>query len=106
MRHETLFYLITTAESGKDAEAFFVHQVANKRAGWAQVQGIVKRKLDMMHYSTDLNDLRSPPGDRLEALKRGLRGYHSIRINDQWRIVFRWTEAGPEEVAIVDYHKG
>ena len=92
--------------SDKDAEAFFVRQAANKRAGWAQVRGIVRRKLDMMHYAAELGDLRSPPGNRLEALKRDLKGYHSIRVNDQWRIVFRWTEAGPQEVAIVDYHKG
>ena len=60
----------------------------------------------MMHYAAELGDLRSPPDNRLEALKRDLKGYHSIRINDQWRIVFRWTEAGPQEVVIVDYHKG
>lgn len=60
----------------------------------------------MMHYAINLSDLRSPPGNRLEELKHDLAGYHSIRVNDQWRIVFRWTDAGPAEVAIVDYHKG
>ena len=92
--------------SDKDTEAFFVHQVAGKRVRWAQLRTIVRRKLDMLHYSVDLGDLRSPPGNRLEALKHDLVGYHSIRINDQWRIVFRWTDAGPAEVTIVDYHKG
>lgn len=91
--------------SDKDAEIFFVHRIVGKRVGWAQIQGIARRKLDMMHYSDNLADLRSPPGNRLEALKHDLEGYHSIRINDQWRIVFRWTDAGPTEVAIVDYHK-
>lgn len=90
----------------RDAEACFVNQTVGKRVGWAQIRGIVRRKLDMMHYAVDLNDLRSPPGNRLEALKYDLEGYHSIRINDQWRIVFRWTDAGPVEVAIADYHKG
>ena len=92
--------------SDKAAEAFFIDHALGKRVGWAQVQGIVRRKLDVMHYATSLGDLQSPPGNRLEALKYDLDGYHSIRINNQWRIIFRWTDAGPAEVAIVDYHKG
>jgi proteic killer suppression protein len=51
-----------------------------------------------------LRDMALPPGNRLEALKGDLAGKHSIRINAQWRIVFRWTNAGPDEVEIVDYH--
>ena len=90
----------------KEAEAFFIHGKATKKTGWIQVQNIVKRKLDMMHYSTELSDLRSPPGNRLEVLKHDRKGYHSIRINDKWRIIFEWTEAGPEKVAVVDYHRG
>jgi len=62
------------------------------------------RKLDVLHQARDLNDLRAPPGNRLEALAGDRRGQHSIRINDQWRICFRWTHAGPEDVEIVDYH--
>jgi len=58
----------------------------------------------MVNNAGVLNDLRSPPGNRLEALVGDLKGKHSIRINDQWRIVFRWTANGPEEVEIVDYH--
>jgi len=54
--------------------------------------------------TANLQDLASPPGNRLEALKGDLAGRHSIRINDQWRVVFRWTDAGPEDVEIVDYH--
>jgi len=57
-----------------------------------------------MNRSRELTDLAVPPGNRLEALQGDLEGFHSIRINQQWRIVFRWTEAGPAEVAIVDYH--
>jgi proteic killer suppression protein len=52
----------------------------------------------------ELTDLASPPGNRLEALKGNLAGYHSIRINDQWRVVFRWTGSGPDDVDILDYH--
>ena len=58
----------------------------------------------MIDYAHVLDDLRSPPGNRLEALKGNLRGMHSIRVNDQWRIIFRWTEAGPADVDVVDYH--
>jgi proteic killer suppression protein len=58
----------------------------------------------MLHYATQLEDLRAPPNNRLEALKGDLAGLHSIRINDQWRVVFRWTNHGPSEVRIVDYH--
>jgi proteic killer suppression protein len=54
--------------------------------------------------ATCLDDLAAPPGNRLELLKGDLAGKHSIRINDQGRIVFRWTDAGPEDVGIVDYH--
>ena len=58
----------------------------------------------MLDYAHDLKDLRSPPGNRLEALKGNLVGYHSIKINDQWSVVFRWTDNGPTDVDILDYH--
>ena len=62
------------------------------------------RKLRQVGSAEVLDDLRVPPGNRLEALKGDRAGQHSIRINDQWRICFEWTDAGPEEVEIVDYH--
>jgi proteic killer suppression protein len=62
------------------------------------------RKLDMLHNARGLGDLRAPPANRLEALAGDRRGQHSIRINDQWRICFIWTEEGPANVEIVDYH--
>ncbi len=65
---------------------------------------VARRKLDMLNAVTGLGDLVSPPGNRLEALKGDRRGQHSIRINDQYRVCFRWTDKGPAEVEIVDYH--
>ncbi len=70
----------------------------------ADVARVARRKLIMVDSAEILAALNSPPGNRLEALKGDLMGKHSIRINDQWRIVFRWTDAGPEDVEIVDYH--
>ena len=62
------------------------------------------RKLDAIDSASTLDDLLIPPGNRLEALKGDRAGQHSIRINRQYRICFRWTEAGPEDVEVVDYH--
>ena len=62
------------------------------------------RKLAMLNQAARLDDLRVPPGNRLEALTGDRAGQHSIRVNDQFRVCFRWTDAGPEEVEIVDYH--
>jgi proteic killer suppression protein len=62
------------------------------------------RRLDMLNVAHTLGDLRSPPGNRLEALRGDLRGQHSIRVNDQWRIVFRWDSGDAHEVRILDYH--
>jgi len=62
------------------------------------------RKLDMLHQAVNLGDLRAPPANRLEALSGDRRGQYSIRINDQWRICFTWTEEGPADVEILDYH--
>jgi proteic killer suppression protein len=70
----------------------------------ADVVSRAERKLDVLNAAHVLDDLASPPGNRLEALKGEWEGHHSVRINDQWRIVFRWTEAGPADVAITDYH--
>lgn len=65
---------------------------------------VARRKLDMLRRSATLQDLRMPPGNHLEALKGNLSGFHSIRVNDQWRIVFRWQEGSAHDVRIVDYH--
>lgn len=65
---------------------------------------IVSRKLDQLDSVTSLNELRVPPGNRLEALKGNRNSQHSIRINDQYRVCFKWTESGPEDVEVIDYH--
>lgn len=67
-------------------------------------QNVAERKLHMLDNAAELIDLRSPPGNRLEALRGDREGQYSIRINDKWRICFVWTEHGPEEIEIVDYH--
>ena len=64
------------------------------------------RKLDLVNAAQQLRDLRSPPGNRLEALRGDWAGFHSVRVNDQWRIVLRWTEGQCHDVQFVDYHRG
>ena len=68
------------------------------------IQRVALRKLAQLHAVTELNHLSVPPGNRLEALKGNRKGIHSIRINDQWRVCFRWKSDGPHEVEIIDYH--
>ncbi len=68
------------------------------------IRSVAARKLDMLNAAREMGDLRAPPGNRLEALKGDLKGRHSIRINDQWRIVFRWEAGRAQEVWITDYH--
>jgi proteic killer suppression protein len=68
------------------------------------IQTVAERKLAQLDAAQTLDFLRAPPGNRLEALKGDRHGQYSIRINDQWRVCFRWTEAGPADVEIVDYH--
>lgn len=70
----------------------------------AQIQRVARRKLLLLHQARRLDDLRAPPGNRLEALKGARHGQHSIRVNDQWRLCFRWKGADAFDVEIVDYH--
>jgi toxin HigB-1 len=65
---------------------------------------VARRKLDQLNQAAALTDLRAPPSNRLERLRAEREGQCSIRINDQWRVCFRWTESGAEDVEIVDYH--
>lgn len=88
----------------REVAAFFFEGKRPRREGWVQIAKIVTRKLDMLDYAHELDDLRSPPSNRLKVLKGKLAGLHSIRVNDQWRVVFRWTEEGPEDIDVIDYH--
>jgi proteic killer suppression protein len=69
------------------------------------IQKIGRRKLRMLNNSTDINDIKVPPSNRLEKLKGKLKSFNSIRINDQWRIIFKWYKGHAKEVKIIDYHK-
>lgn len=69
-----------------------------------KIQEITRRKLRMLNNSINLNDLRIPPSNRLEKLSRKLKEYFSIRVNNQWRIIFKWNKNNASEVEIIDYH--
>ena len=93
--------------ASRKVERFFLEGRLPRTAGWAGVARVAARKLDMLDmldYAQALRDLAAPPGNRLEALKGDLAGFHSMRINDQGRIIFRWTDLGPADVDIRDYH--
>jgi len=87
---EDLFYGRETKAARKALPMELRHQASNK--------------LDALDSAAILEDLRVPPGNRLEALRGDRKGQHSIRINDRYRICFRWTDSGPEDVEVVDYH--
>ena len=84
-----------------DTEGLF-HSKTVRR--FKNVEQVARRKLLVLHAATDLNCLRNPPGNRLEALKHDRRGQHSIRGNDQWQLCFIWQTNGAHNVEIVDYH--
>lgn len=86
-----------------ETEGFFKTGKPPRKKGWTVAAKIAKRKLDMLQYAKELKDLRNPPKNCLEKLSGDLSDYYSIRINDQWRILFKWNEE-PYNVKIVDYH--
>lgn len=88
----------------KSTEQFFNSGTISQGVGWSSLKNVARRKLDMIHYAFKVSDLSSPPGNKLEALKGNLSGYYSIRINDQWRVVFKWSPLGATNVRITDYH--
>jgi proteic killer suppression protein len=85
----------------KDTQALFE---AGKSRRFAGIAKVATRKLAQLAAAETIDFLRSPPGNQLESLKGNRAGQYSIRINDQWRLCFRWTANGPEAVEIVDYH--
>ena len=95
------FHMIKTFKD-EETEKVFLGQRSRKLP--SDILRIAERKLIMIHRAATLNDLRVPPANRLEALKGDRRGQHSIRINDQWRVCFKWREDGIYDVEIIDYH--
>jgi len=91
-------------QSFADAETEKLYRGIPSRRLPQDLQSVMHRKLVMINAAAKLQDLRVPPGNRLEALKGGRKRRHSIRVNQQWRVCFRWTESGPADVEIVDYH--
>lgn len=85
----------------KDTQALFEGKSPRR---FRSIASVAERKLAQLDAALTLDFLRSPPGNRLEALKSDRAGQHSVRVNDQWRVCFVWTPAGPVEVEIVDYH--
>lgn len=88
---------------GQLAEDMFERSSSVIRRFPQELRSVAQRKLQYLNAATRLDDLKAPPGNRLEALHGDLAGYHSIRINQQWRLVFRWDK-GARDVHIVDYH--
>ena len=86
----------------RDTEKLFTREPCRKLP--PEIQRTALRKLVLIDAATDLQDLRVPPGNRLESLRGSLKGQWSIRINDQWRICFKWQNGNAHEVEITDYH--
>ncbi len=85
----------------KDTQLLFAGESPRR---FRTIEIVATRKLQMVAAAKELRDLRAPPGNRLEALQGDRGGQHSIRINEQWRICFEWSDDGPTQVEIVDYH--
>ena len=85
----------------EDTEALFKLKRTRR---WAGAEAVALRKLRLLHAAVALDDLKVPPGNRLEALRGDRAGQHSIRVNARWRVCFVWTPRGSEQVEIVDYH--
>lgn len=97
-----MFRVVIRSFRDREAERLFRRE--RSRALPPGLQRVALRKLAQLDAAASLEDLRVPPGNRLEALRGRRAGQHSIRVNDRWRICFRWRENGADEVEIVDYH--
>lgn len=95
------YLLVMVSFADRDTEAL---AGGRKVRRYVAIEKVARRKLRQLEISGSLEDLRVPPGNRLEALKGSRKGQMSIRLNDQWRVCFTWTAAGPADVEIVDYH--
>jgi len=88
--------------SDKETEKIFNRQFSSKLP--QNIQRVARKKLAILDAAPRLNDLRIPPGNQLETLKGDRKGQHSVRINDQWRICFKWSDGDAKDVEITDYH--
>ena len=97
-------YVVLVIVSFACAETERIFRGERSRKLPPDIQNTARRKLEYVHRARTLHDLSMPPGSRLEALKGGRKGQHSIRVNDQWRICFEWRDGNAEQVEITDYH--
>jgi len=96
--------MIASFGDSATADLFHGRSTARVRRLPQDILVLVLDKLDILNAAHDIDDLRSPPGNRLHMLRGKLRGFHSIRANDQWRIVFRWSGSTASDVRLTDYH--
>ena len=96
--------MIVTFGNALAEDLFDDSRTRNTRGLPAELRRAARRKLAYLHDAAELRDLRAPPGNRLESLKGDKKGLHSIRINNQWRVVFRWEGSNAFDVEIIDYH--
>jgi len=96
--------VIANFGDGATEDLFHGNESARVRRFPANLRPRALRKLDLLNVAADINDLRAPPSNRLEKLSGSLAGFWSIRVNDQWRIVFRWSDSSALEVRLTDYH--
>ncbi len=96
--------MISSFGHAATGDLFHGRQTSRARRFPADIVSTALRKLDVLNAAAKLEDLKAPPGNRLEALKGDLQGLHSIRVNDQWRLVFRWADGRVEDVRLTDYH--
>jgi toxin HigB-1 len=101
--NERRYYLAMAIQSFKCKDTESLHK-GTRVARWANIERVALRKLEQLNIAAVLGDLKVPPGNNLEALGGDLKGQHSIRVNDQWRVCFVWEKEGPKDVEIVDYH--
>lgn len=96
--------MIESFANGLAEDLFRDRRTRATRSFPPELRRAARRKLAYLHDAAELRDLRVPPGNRLEALKGSRRGFHSTRINDQWRVVFRWQDGNAWDVSVEDYH--
>lgn len=96
--------MILSFRDSATADLYHGRNTSRARRFPPDIVRVALRKLDMLNAARRLEDMRSPPGNRLEALSGDLDGFYSIRVNEQWRIIFVWSESGVSDVSLVDYH--